>query len=290
MRGAHPGSTVFAMLHPMSRGPIRKPILTQPFAGVTNFIPMVCEARMPLPRMTLPEAEPQPWASGPDIRRERQSRLGQSFSLPPHGRTDCGRSSISLLAAAMPAPLVQIIRPERHSDDRGWFAETYNSQRLADLGIEVEFVQDNHSLSRDAFTLRGLHFQRPPQAQAKLVRCVRGRIFDVVVDIRAGSPTYGNWVGATLSAEGGEQLMVPTGFAHGFLTLEPDCEVIYKCSDFYARESDAGLRWNDPEIAIDWPLPSHEKVILSDKDHKQPFLAEFESPFPYDGRPLAPLM
>lgn len=189
----------------------------------------------------------------------------------------------------MRAPPVQIFRPERHIDDRGWFTETYNSQSLAESGVDVVFVQDNHSMSRPAFTLRGLHFQLPPRAQAKLVRCVQGRIFDVAVDIRAGSPTYGNWVGATLTAEGGEQLLVPAGFAHGFLTLEPDCEVIYKCSDFYAPESDAGLLWNDPQIAVDWPLPLHEEVILSEKDRKQPRLAEFESPFPYDGRPLLPL-
>jgi dTDP-4-dehydrorhamnose 3,5-epimerase len=193
------------------------------------------------------------------------------------------------MAAAMPAPPVQIIRPERHIDDRGWFTETYNSQRLAEAGVDTIFVQDNHSMSRPAFTLRGLHFQLPPNAQAKLVRCVQGRIFDVAVDIRVGSPTYGNWVGATLTANGGEQLLVPAGFAHGFLTMEPDCQVIYKCSDFYARESDAGLLWNDPQIAVDWPLPLHQEVSLSEKDRKQPLLTEFESPFPYDGRPLLPL-
>ena len=123
---------------------------------------------------------------------------------------------------------VRLIRPLRHGDARGWFTETYNRDTFAQLGIACVFVQDNHSLSSAAFTLRGLHFQRPPRAQAKLVRCIRGRIFDVAADIRQGSPTFGQWVGAELSAENGCQLFVPVGFAHGFLTLEPNCEVVYK--------------------------------------------------------------
>lgn len=182
-----------------------------------------------------------------------------------------------------------IIHPRRHGDDRGWFTETYNHNKFADLGIVSTFVQDNHSLSVPAYTLRGLHFQLPPRAQDKLVRCVRGRIFDVAVDVRKGSPTYGHWVGAELSAENGCQLFVPVGFAHGFLTLDPNCEVIYKCSDTYAPEREGGLRWDDADIGIDWPLPRHTEPELSAKDRAQSPLAAFDSPFVYDGRALQPL-
>lgn len=188
----------------------------------------------------------------------------------------------------MPSPL-HLILPKRHGDARGWFTETYNRDTFAALGIDCTFVQDNHSLSRPAFTLRGLHFQTPPRAQDKLVRCIRGRIFDVAVDVRRGSPTYGQWVGAELSAENGHQLFIPVGFAHGFLTLEPDCEVTYKCSDSYAPEQDGGVRWDDPAIGIGWPLPKGTTPELSAKDAVQPLLADFDSRFPYDGRPLEPL-
>ena len=184
---------------------------------------------------------------------------------------------------------VQLIHPRRYGDTRGWFTETYNRDTFAGLGIDVTFVQDNHSLSAPAFTLRGLHFQTPPRAQDKLVRCIRGRIFDVAVDIRAGSPTYGQWVGAELSAENGHQLFVPVGFAHGFLTLEDNCEVSYKCSDTYAPESDGGIRWDDSTIGIGWPMPAGTVPELSAKDTVQPAIKDFDSPFPYDGRPLAPL-
>ena len=160
---------------------------------------------------------------------------------------------------------------------------------FADLGIAATFVQDNHSLSRPAHTLRGLHFQTPPHGQAKLVRCVRGRIFDVAVDLRRGSPTYGQWVGAELTADNGRQLFVPVGFAHGFLTLEPDTEVMYKCSALYAPAHDAGVRWDDPAIGIAWPLPAGVAPELSAKDRVQPLLADFDSPFAYDGHPLTPL-
>lgn len=182
---------------------------------------------------------------------------------------------------------VQLIHPHRFGDARGWFTETYNRDTFAGLGIDVTFVQDNHSLSAPAFTLRGLHFQTQPRAQDKLVRCIRGRIFDVAVDLRNGSPTYGQWVGAELSAENGDQLFVPVGFAHGFLTLEPDCEVSYKCSDTYAPEHDGGIRWDS--AGIDWPMPAGTVPELSGKDQVQPLLADFDSPFPYDGHPLAPL-
>lgn len=180
---------------------------------------------------------------------------------------------------------VILITPRRFEDERGWFSETYNRARYSELGIGQEFVQDNHSLSRPAGTLRGLHFQCPPYAQAKLVRCLKGSIWDVAVDIRRGSPTFGRWVSATLTAERGEQLFVPEGFAHGFLTLEPDTEVAYKVSAVYAPQADAGIAWDDPDLAIGWPLPVEEPVV-SEKDAKLPRLNTIESPFGYDGRPL----
>lgn len=192
---------------------------------------------------------------------------------------------------------VQLIRPKRFGDSRGWFTEVYSVPTFEKLGIACTFVQDNHSLSVPAFTLRGLHFQTPPRGQDKLVRCIRGRIFDVAVDVRKGSPTYGQWVGAELSAENGHQLFIPIGFAHGFVTLEADCEVTYKCSDTYAPDHDGGIRWDDPVLTaiggatggIDWSIPEDATPELSAKDAVQPLLADFDSPFPYDGRPLAPL-
>ena len=183
---------------------------------------------------------------------------------------------------------VTLIRPKRFADDRGWFSESYHQARLAGQGIDILFCQDNHSLSRPLGTLRGLHFQTPPHAQAKLVRCVRGSIWDVAVDVRAGSPTYGKWVAATLSAENGDQLFIPAGFAHGFVALEADSEVIYKVDDYYAPECDGGLAWDDPDIALPWPVPL-DGPALSDKDRRLPRLADWTSPFAYDGRPLAPL-
>lgn len=182
---------------------------------------------------------------------------------------------------------VTLVRPRRFGDDRGWFTEVYSVPAFEKLGIFPTFVQDNHSLSRPVHTLRGLHFQVPPRGQDKLVRCVRGRIFDVAVDVRRASPTFGRWVGAELSAENGHQLFVPVGFAHGFLTLEPDCEVAYKCSDTYAPEQDGGIRWDS--VGIDWPMPAGTVPELSAKDRVQPALADFDSPFAYDGRPLEPL-
>lgn len=192
-------------------------------------------------------------------------------------------------SAATPAGPVRLVKPKRHADSRGWFAEVYNERAFASLGITCRFVQDNHSLSRPAFTLRGLHFQTPPRAQDKLVCCTRGRIFDVAVDLRRDSPTYGRWVGAELSAENGHRLFIPVGFAHGFVTLESDCEVMYKCSDIYAPDHDGGICWNDPTVAVAWPIPSNTVPELSAKDQIQPRLADFDSPFPYDGLPLSPL-
>lgn len=174
-----------------------------------------------------------------------------------------------------------LIEPKRFGDHRGFFAETYSRQTYAALGVDVEFVQDNHSLSAAVGTVRGLHFQSPPHAQAKLVRCGRGAIFDVAVDIRRGSPTYGRWAGFALTAENGAQLYIPAGFAHGFATLEPDSEIVYKCSDYYVPEAEGALRWDDPTIGIDWPIIGD--AILSDKDAKAPLLADLCSPFSFEG-------
>ena len=173
------------------------------------------------------------------------------------------------------------VSPKRFHDERGFFSETYNRRAYEAAGVLTEFVQDNHSLSAQAGTVRGLHFQAPPAAQAKLVRCGRGAIFDVAVDIRRGSPTYGRWAGYTLSAENGAQLYIPVGFAHGFATLEPDSEIIYKCSDYYAPETEGALRWDDPDIGIKWPLTS--APVLSGKDAAAPLLAGFNSPFTFEG-------
>jgi dTDP-4-dehydrorhamnose 3,5-epimerase len=181
-----------------------------------------------------------------------------------------------------------VIRPRRIGDERGWFCETYNECKLAGHGITDRFCQDNQSLSRAAGTLRGLHFQRPPFAQAKLVRCLAGRIFDVAVDIRRSSPTFGRWIGTILSADEGNQLYVPVGYAHAFLTLEEECMVAYKVSSFYSAECDGGLRWNDPDVAIDWPLDRVEPQ-LSQKDAALPFLSQLQADFEYDGQPLADL-
>lgn len=176
---------------------------------------------------------------------------------------------------------VSLLEPRRFVDYRGFFAETYSRRVFNELGIEDEFVQDNHSLSASVGTLRGLHFQAPPRAQAKLVRCGRGAIFDVAVDIRKSSPTYGHWVGEVLSEKNGKQLFIPEGFAHGFVTLEPNSEIVYKCSDYYAPETEGALRWDDPDIGIEWPLTG--ETILSEKDAMAPFLAGIESPFTFEG-------
>jgi len=175
-------------------------------------------------------------------------------------------------------PDVVLLIPRRFRDERGWFSETYSTRSFSDILGNIVFVQDNQAYSAMRGTLRGLHFQRPPEPQAKLIRVLRGSIFDVAVDIRAGSPTYGRWVGATLTAEGGEQLFVPRGFAHGYCTLEPDTEVAYKVDGFYAPECDAGLAWDDPSIGIAWPIRPDE-AILSDKDRNLPAFANFVSPF-----------
>lgn len=179
-------------------------------------------------------------------------------------------------------PGVLVITPARHGDERGFFSESYSAQRLSEHGIAITFVQDNHSLSERAGTVRGLHFQAPPHAQDKLIRCGRGVLFDVAVDIRRGSPTYGEWFGVELSFENGKQLLVPAGFAHGFATRAPNTEIIYKCSDNYARETEGAVRWNDPDIAINWGADLSDP-ILSEKDAIAPRLADLVSPFEYEG-------
>lgn len=177
---------------------------------------------------------------------------------------------------------VLILTPRRFGDDRGFFSEVYNKDTLAKHGVSVEFVQDNHSLSRQVGTVRGLHFQAPPRAQDKLVRVGAGRVIDVAVDIRKGSPTYGEWVSVELSAETGNQIFIPKGFLHGFATLEPDSELLYKCSDVYAPDCDGAVRFDDPDIGIDWGLDL-SNAILSDKDSKAPLLKDFDSPFVFEG-------
>jgi dTDP-4-dehydrorhamnose 3,5-epimerase len=173
---------------------------------------------------------------------------------------------------------VILVRPRRFADSRGFFMETYKAPDFAELGIDTVFTQDNHSLSTRRGTIRGLHFQTPPRAQAKLVRVVSGSVFDVAVDLRRAGPTYGKWCGATLTAAGGEQLFIPRGFAHGFCTLEDDTEVLYKVDDVYAPANDAGLSWSDPALANQWPVPAAD-VLTSDKDARLPGLASFASPF-----------
>lgn len=178
---------------------------------------------------------------------------------------------LSVEATAIPA--VRIITPKKHGDHRGFFSEVYNSAALAEVGIDLVFVQDNHSLSGPVGTLRGLHFQSPPLAQDKLVRVTSGRILDVAVDLRASSPSFGRHVAVELSAANWKQLLVPAGFAHGFVTLEPDTEVLYKVTAPYGPQNDHGLAFDDPALGIDWRLP-HEGLVLSDKDRKHPRLAD----------------
>ena len=175
-------------------------------------------------------------------------------------------------------PDVKLIVPRRFSDARGFFCETWNARRMAEAGLDIAFVQDNHSHSAEAGTVRGLHYQRPPHAQGKLVRVARGRIRDVAVDVRRGSPSYGRWVACELSAENGHQLWVPRGFLHGFATLEPDTEVLYKVDDFYAADCDGAVRFDDPDLAIDWGIDP-ARAVLSAKDGAAPRFRDFDSPF-----------
>jgi dTDP-4-dehydrorhamnose 3,5-epimerase len=169
-------------------------------------------------------------------------------------------------------PEVLLITPKRHGDGRGWFSETWSRPALAAAGLDLDFVQDNQAFSAARGTLRGLHFQKAPHAQAKLVRVLKGAIYDVAVDIRPGSPTWGRWAGAELTATGGEQILVPRGFAHGYMTLVPDTELFYKVDNPYAPEAEGGLLWCDPALGIDWPMAEAE-VIANDRDRGAPTLA-----------------
>lgn len=179
-------------------------------------------------------------------------------------------------------PDLLLLTPKKHGDQRGFFSETFRGDLFGKhLSNGPAFVQDNHVYSAQRGVLRGLHFQLPPHAQGKLVRCIRGSILDVGVDIRAGSPTYGCHVGVELSAANWKQLWLPPGFAHGYITLEAHCEVIYKVTDLYAPECDRGIAWDDPALDIDWQIPNFE-IILSDKDRKQPRLADISLAFHYN--------
>jgi len=175
-------------------------------------------------------------------------------------------------------PGVVVLEPKRFGDARGFFCETWNAKSMANAGFDVAFVQDNHSMSAETGTLRGLHFQAPPHAQAKMVRCGRGRLFDVVVDIRKGSPTYGRWIGEELSFDNGRQLLIPQGFLHGFITREPMTEIVYKCSDFYAPDADGSVHWDS--CGVDWGL--NAPPIVSEKDAEALAFDEFESPFHWE--------
>jgi dTDP-4-dehydrorhamnose 3,5-epimerase len=178
-----------------------------------------------------------------------------------------------------PLPGVLILTPARFGDARGFFSESWNRRVMAEHGIDLEFVQDNHSLSVSVNTVRGLHFQAPPHAQDKLVRCGQGVLFDVVVDIRKGSPAYGQWFGAKLSAQNGRQMLVPKGFLHGFATRAERTEILYKCTDYYAPDCDGAVHWDS--CGIDWGLTG--APVLSPKDAAAPRLDEFDSPFVWEG-------
>lgn len=175
---------------------------------------------------------------------------------------------------------VKILQPDRFDDDRGFFSESWNKSRMEASGLYYDFVQDNHSFSVEAGTIRGLHFQSPPHAQAKLVRCCRGRLFDVAVDIRNGSSTFGEWIGVELSSENGKQLLIPAGFLHGFVTLEPNTEIIYKCTNYYSPDCDGAVRFDDPDIGIDWGTEGASQI--SEKDAKAPLLKAIDSPFTWE--------
>jgi dTDP-4-dehydrorhamnose 3,5-epimerase len=173
------------------------------------------------------------------------------------------------------AGVLEII-PTRFFDNRGFFSETYSSQGLREHGVELDFIQDNHSHSHQAGVIRGLHFQREPFAQAKLIQVINGSIYDVAVDIRKGSPTYGKWVGIEITAEKGNQLFVPSGFAHGFVTLEPNTDILYKVTNYYCKEEERAIRYNDPSIGINWPT-NFDELIVSDKDEEAPFLNQIDN-------------
>lgn len=178
---------------------------------------------------------------------------------------------------------VKIIEMDVFGDHRGFFTENYTKQKFIENGIDIDFIQDNHSLSVEPGVLRGMHFQTPEKAQTKLVRATTGVIYDVIVDMRVGSPTYGQSEGYILSEFNHHQLLVPKGFAHGFITLTPNCNVQYKVDQYYSKEHDGGIAFDDPTLNIQWPMPL-DKLVISEKDTKHPTLAEFENPFVWEGK------
>jgi dTDP-4-dehydrorhamnose 3,5-epimerase len=211
-----------------------------------------------------------------ELTRRLPEKVGQRAEI---GESFSNRRATQAMSAVL-------IEAQRYVDVRGRFTESYSKKRLQALGVVADFVQDNQSFSAAVGTVRGLHFH-PPHALAKLVRCLRGRIFDVAIDLRRKSPTFGQWCGVELSAELGNQLFIPAGYGHGFMTLEPDCEIAYMVDAYYARESDGGILWCDPDIGIQWSLKDLPPV-LSDKDARLPLLKDIQFDFPYDGNPLLP--
>lgn len=187
---------------------------------------------------------------------------------------------LDMKVTALDIPEVKILTPRKFGDDRGFFSETYNRKTLLEFGIDLDFVQDNYAFSAEAGTLRGIHFQAPPFAQDKLLRVIKGSVFDVAVDIRRGSPSYGKHVSAVITAESWDQILVPIGFAHACLTLEPNTEFTYKVTNYYAPEHDHGLLWSDPDLGIEWPTIAGD-IQLSEKDRQQPRFRDLQSPFVY---------
>jgi dTDP-4-dehydrorhamnose 3,5-epimerase len=197
-----------------------------------------------------------------------------------YGTTGTHEEDVALDIADTAIPEVKRLVPRRFADSRGFFTETWNAARMRAAGLDIAFVQDNHSYSAAPGTVRGLHYQAPPAAQAKLVRVARGAVRDVAVDVRRGSPTFGQWIAEELSAENGVQLLVPRGFLHGFVTLVPDTDVLYKVDAPYVPNCDGGVRFDDPELGIDWKLDPKE-AVLSDKDAAAPRFRDFITPFVY---------
>lgn len=214
----------------------------------------------------------------PEIKQAVVEAICLLYRLPIGSAPERQRKRVRMEFRRLDIPDVVLIVPRRFDDARGWFAETYNAPQFAEFGIKNEFLQDNHAFTRRPGTVRGLHFQHPPAAQAKLVRVLRGSIYDVAVDLRKKSSSYGKFAGATLSAADGEQMFIPAGFAHGYCTLEPDTEVLYKVDQHYAPETEAGIIWNDPDLAIAWPVTPSARH-LSDKDLQLGCFRDFRSPF-----------
>jgi dTDP-4-dehydrorhamnose 3,5-epimerase len=237
---------------------------------------------------TAPSAEGPPYRLAPEVAQfSQRDSLAWTIGIVPQQQGISeplarGKFGGDLIVQPLALPEVKLIVPRVFRDDRGHFSETYNLRRYADAGVDVVFVQDNHSFSARKGTVRGLHFQTPPIAQAKLVSVARGAIFDVAVDIRAGSPTFGKYVSATLSAREGSQIFLPVGFAHGMMTLEPDTEVLYKVSNYYSPSHEISLLWNDPALAIRWPFSVGEP-ILSPKDVGGLRIADLPPVFEYTG-------